>query len=70
MTRQDGRGLLIGLMVSLIASAGVAARSGTPVYAVTLSAVTVALVLARYGELPVSGPRQSSRAQRSSPRFT
>lgn len=39
----------IGLMVGLIASAGVAAASGTPVYAFTLSAVTVVLVLVLIG---------------------
>lgn len=38
---QEWRGLFIGLMVGLVASAGVAAASGTPVYAFTLSAVTV-----------------------------
>lgn len=49
MTTQDMRGLFIGLMVGLIASAGVSAASGTPVYAFTLSAVTVVLVLVLVG---------------------
>jgi hypothetical protein len=49
VTTQDKRGLFIGLMVGLIASAGVAAASGTPVYAFTLSAVTVVLILVLVG---------------------
>lgn len=46
MTRQDKRGLFIGLIVGLIASAGVASASGTPVVAFFYSAVTVLAVLA------------------------
>ncbi|BCW78316.1 hypothetical protein [Arthrobacter sp. NicSoilC5] len=49
LNAQDKRGLLIGLIVGLIASAGVAAASGTPVYALMLSAVTVVLVLVLVG---------------------
>lgn len=43
---QDKRGLFIGLVVGLIASAGVAAASGTPVLAFALSAVTVLIMVA------------------------
>lgn len=45
MTAQDSRGLFIGLIVGLLASAGVAAASSTPVYAFMWSAVTVVVVL-------------------------
>ncbi|WP_427117027.1 hypothetical protein [Pseudarthrobacter scleromae] len=43
---QDKRGLFIGLIVGLLASAGVAAASGTPVNAFMWSALTVVLALA------------------------
>jgi hypothetical protein len=42
---QEWRGIVIGLMVGLLASAGVASASHTPVYAFTLSAVTVLIVV-------------------------
>jgi hypothetical protein len=49
MKTQEWRGLFNGLMVGLVASAGVAAASGTPVYAFTLSAVTVVIVVGLSG---------------------
>lgn len=49
MDIKDKRGLTVGLIVGLIASAGVAASSGTPAIAFTLSAVTVVLILVLLG---------------------
>lgn len=41
LRQQDKRVILIGLMVGLIVSAGVASNSGTPVLAFVMSAVLV-----------------------------